>query len=146
MKKVFVIATALLIGYASSASAQEIANGQTASCNDAKAIEISVATIANVSNDKFGYTSNDRGTGNVSVWKSSNFTTVPISLGPNDSNHTLVETDHGLTGIGVRGTYGASKVVLQQQNAFSRGDSIGDISGLVKITNIGTNPVSVNCM
>lgn len=146
MKKVFVIATALLIGYASSASAQEIVNGQTASCNDAKSIEISVAKIPNASADKFGYTDNDRGTGSVSVWKSSNFTTVPISLGPNDSNHTLVTTDHGLTGIGVRGTYGSSNVVLQQQGAFSRGDSIGDISGLVKITNIGTNPVSVNCM
>ncbi len=146
MKKVFVIATALLIGFVSSASAQQINSGQTASCNDAKSIEIAVAKIANTSNDKFGYTSNDRGTGNVSVWKSSNFTTIPISLGPNDSNQTVVATDHGLTGIGVRGTYGASKVVLNRETAFSRGDSIGDISGLVKITNIGTNPVSVNCM
>jgi len=146
MKKVFVIATALLIGFASSASAQQINSGQTASCNDAKSIEISVAKIANEANGGNGYTSNDRGTGNVSVWKSSNFTTVPISLGPNDSNHTVVGGDHGKTGLGPRGSYGASKVVLTQQTAFSRGDSIGDISGLVKITNIGTNPVSVNCM
>ena len=41
--------------------------------------------------------------------------------------------------------YGRNKVVLSSQPGFSRGDSIGDISGLVKITNNGSNPVSVTC-
>ena len=40
---------------------------------------------------------------------------------------------------------GRSKVVLTCQPAFSRSDSIGDISGQVTITNPGTNPVSVAC-
>jgi len=34
---------------------------------------------------------------------------------------------------------------LTSQNNFSRGDSIGDISGLVKITNTGQTAVTVTC-
>ena len=59
--------------------------GEVASCQDANSITMEVAKIPNKSNDKFGYTSNDRGTANLVLWKSSNFTTVPITLGPNDS-------------------------------------------------------------
>jgi hypothetical protein len=40
---------------------------------------------------------------------------------------------------------GAGKVTLISQPGFSRGDSIGDISGLVKITNTGAVPVTVIC-
>jgi len=40
---------------------------------------------------------------------------------------------------------GRNKVVLGSQNNFSRGDSIGDISGEVRITNTGTTNLSVNC-
>ncbi|QPJ66446.1 MAG: hypothetical protein G3M78_13990 [Candidatus Nitrohelix vancouverensis] len=146
MKKAFILTAGLIFGLAATASADQINNGQTATCVDAQSIEISVETIANASSDKFGYTDNDRGTASLVVWKSSNFTSVPITLGPNDSNHTLVTTDKGLTGIGVRGENGRNKVVLQHQPAFSRGDSIGDISGTVKITNTGTNSVSIKCM
>ena len=88
---------------------------------------------------------NDRGGANVSIWKSSNFTTIPVTLGPNDNNISLNGTDGGRTGLPQRGGMGQHKVTLTSQKAFSRGDSIGDISGLVKITNIGTNAVTVTC-
>jgi len=79
------------------------------------------------------------------VWKSANATTVPITLGPNDDGHSMNGTDKGKTGLAVMGGMGRSKVVLTSQPNFSRGDSIGDISGKVTVTNTGTNPVSVAC-
>ena len=126
-----------------SAFADQIVRGQKASCNNASAITIEVAKIAHVG-DATGFTTNDRGSANVSVWKSSNFTTVPITLGPNDSNETVRIAGHD-AGIPAMGEMGRAKVVLTKQEAFSRGDSIGDISGLVEVTNTGTNPVTVSC-
>ena len=145
MKKVTLLTVVLFAGFTATAFAGNINTGQTASCNDAKSITISVAKIANKAGGKFGYTTNDRGTGNVVVWKSSNATTVPISLGPNDDNRSINATDKGKTGIPVMGSMGRNKVTLTGQNNFSRGDSIGDISGKVTITNTGTNPVTVAC-
>ena len=145
MKKIFALTVAFIAGMAMTASAGSIAPGQMTKCNDAKSITLENAGPANISNDKFGYTSNDRGSATVAVWKSSNFTTTPITLGPNDNNASLNSTDHGRTGIPVRGEMGRHKVTLISQTAFSRGDSIGDISGLVKITNTGTNAVTVTC-
>ena len=145
MKKVTLLTVVLFAGFTATAFAGNINTGQTASCNNAKSITISVAKIANKAGGKFGYTTNDRGTGNVVVWKSSNATTVPISLGPNDDNRSINATDKGKTGIPVMGEMGRNKVTLTSQNNFSRGDSIGDISGKVTVTNTGTNPVSVMC-
>lgn len=145
MKKVILLTIVFVVSLSVSAFAGSIKPGQSTSCNDAKSITIEVAKISNVANDAFGYTSNDRGTANLVVWKSANATTVPLTLGPNDDNRSLNGTDHGKTGIPVRGANGASKVVLTSQTAFSRGDSIGDISGTVKFTNTGTNPVTVTC-
>jgi hypothetical protein len=145
MKKVTLLTVVLFAGFTATAFAGSIKTGQTASCNDAKSITISVAKIANVNGGKYGYSTNDRGTGNVVVWKSSNATTVPISLGPNDDNRSINATDKGKTGIPVMGSMGRNKVVLTSQNNFSRGDSIGDISGKVTVTNTGTNPVTVAC-
>jgi hypothetical protein len=145
MKKVTLLTVVLFAGFTATAFAGNINTGQTAACTDAKSITISVAKIANKAGGKFGYTTNDRGTGNVVVWKSSNATTVPISLGPNDSNHSLNATDKGKTGIPVMGSMGRNSVTLTGQNNFSRGDSIGDISGKVTVTNTGTNPVMVAC-
>jgi hypothetical protein len=145
MKKVTLLTVVLFAGFTATAFAGSIKTGQTASCNDAKSITISVAKIANKAGGKFGYTTNDRGTGNVVVWKSSNATTVPITLGPNDDNRSMNATDKGKTGLGVMGSMGRNKVTLTSQNNFSRGDSIGDISGKVTITNTGTNPVTVAC-
>ena len=145
MKKVTLLTVVLFAGLTATAFAGTINTGQTASCQDANSITISVAKIANKAGGKFGYTTNDRGTGNVVVWKSSNATTVPISLGPNDDNRSVVGADHGKTGLDRMGSMGRSKVVLTRQTSFSRGDSIGDISGKVTVTNTGTNPVSVAC-
>ncbi|MDH5763512.1 MAG: hypothetical protein OEZ51_11045 [Nitrospinota bacterium] len=146
MKKVTLLTVVLSVAFTATAFAGNINTGQTATCNDAKAITIEVAKIANKANpNDFGHTMNDRGTGNVVVWKSANATTVPITLGPNDDNRSLNVEDHGKTGIPVMGSMGRSKVVLTSQPAFSRGDSIGDISGTVTVTNTGTNPVTVSC-
>ena len=145
MKKEFALTVMFVAGLAFSANATEINNGQMAKCNDAKSITLETAVVANATADKFGYTDNDRGTASVNVWKSSNFTTVSVTMGPNDSNQTLVSTDHGLTGIAQRGEMGVKKLTLTSQPYFSRGDSIGDISGLVKITNTGPVPVTVIC-
>jgi hypothetical protein len=149
MKKIFGFTLALVVGIAFSASAGTISSNQSASCTDAKSITIEVADIATERNDKFGYTSNDRGSANVMVWKSSNATTIPIALGPADNNAALHGSDKGHeVGLGEKfyGSIPGSKTVtLTQQPGFSRGDSIGDISGLVKITNHGTNPVTVTC-
>ena len=145
MKKVTLLTVVLFAGFTTAAVAGDIKTGQTAACNNAKSITISVAKISNKAGGKYGYTTNDRGTGNVVVWKSSNATTVPITLGPNDDNRSVNGTDKGKTGIPVMGSMGRNKVVLTSQPSFSRGDSIGDISGKVTITNTGTNPVSVAC-
>ena len=145
MKKIFALTVAFIAGMAMTASAGSIAPGQMAKCNDAKSITLETAGPANKSSDKFGYTSNDRGGSNVSIWKSANFTTIPVTLGPNDNNASLNATDGGRTGLPQRGGMGKHKITLTSQKSFSRGDSIGDISGLVKITNTGTNDVTVTC-
>ena len=144
MKKISVLTLVLCTGLSAHAFAAQINKGQETSCNNANTITIEVAKIASTQDAK-GFTSNDRGNGNVTVWKSSNFTTVPITLGPNDSNMSFNIEDHGKTGVPVMGSMGQAKVVLTKQPEFSRGDSIGDISGEVKITNTGTNPVTVSC-
>ena len=145
MKKIFVLTVAFIAGMALTANAAQIATGQTAKCNDAKSITLESNGASGTFGAKDGYTDNDRGTANVVVWKSSNFTTVPLTLGPNDNNDSVNGSDHGKTGIPQRGGMGKSKVTLVSQSNFSRGDSIGDISGLVKITNTGTNAVMVSC-
>jgi hypothetical protein len=145
MKKIFALTVAFIAGMAMTASAGSIGPGQMAKCNDAKSITLENAGPANISNDKFGYTSNDRGSATIAVWKSSNFSTTSITLGPNDNNDSMNSTDHGRTGLPQRGGMGRHKVTLTSQKSFSRGDSIGDIRGLVKISNIGSNDVTVTC-
>ena len=124
MKKVTLLTVVLFAGFTATAFAGSIKTGQTAACNNAKSITISVAKIANKT-DGIGYSTNDRGTGNVVIWKSSNATTIPISLGPMDDNRSVNGADHGKTGINRMGSMGRSKVVLTSQPSFSRGDSIG---------------------
>ena len=145
MKKIFALTIAFIAGIALTANAGSITPGQMTKCTDAKSITLETAGVPNKGDLKFGYTSNDRGGANVVVWKSSNLTTVPISLGPNDNNDSVNGSDGGRTGLPRRGGMGKHKVTLTSQKAFSRGDSIGDISGLVKITNTGTNAVTVTC-
>ena len=145
MKKVILLTVMFVVSLSVAAFAGTIKPGQTTSCNDAKSITVEVDKIASKTSGKWGYTNNDRGTANLAVWKSSNATTVPLTLGPNDDNRSMVGTDGGRTGLSPMGTMGAKKVVLTSQTSFSRGDSIGDISGTVKFTNTGTNPVTVTC-
>ena len=145
MKKIFALTIAFIAGIALTANAGSIAPGQMTKCNDAKSITLETAGPANTTSGKWGHTSNDRGGANVVIWKSSNFTTIPVSLGPNDNNDSVNGSDGGRTGLPRRGGMGKHKVTLTSQKSFSRGDSIGDISGLVKITNTGTNAVTVTC-
>ena len=145
MKKIFVLTVVFIAGFALVANAGQINPGQTAKCNDAKSITFETAGAANDAGGKDGFTTNDRGGANLSIWKSSNYTTIPITLGPNDNNDSVNGTDKGKTGLPQRGGMGKSKVTLVSQPEFSRGDSLGDISGLVKITNTGSIPVTVIC-
>lgn len=145
MKKILLLTAIFIASTSVAAFAGTINPGQSTSCKDASAIELEVVKTAPAYSGKFGHTTNDRGTANLVVWKSSNYTTVPISLGPNDDNRSIVATDKGKTGLSPMGEMGASKVVLNTESAFSRGDSIGDISGTVKITNTGAIGVTVDC-
>lgn len=140
------------------AFAGSISPGASTSCNDAKSITLTVAGSGDAE---------DRGNGNATVWKSSNFTTVPITLGPNDwngldgnssgnsksSKFKCKDTTQCVPGAidnspaNVRDMWskGHKSVTLKGQNNFSRGDSIGDISGEVRITNTGTVGIDVSC-
>ena len=145
MKKIFALTVAFIACFALTANAGSIAPGQMTKCNDAGSITLETAGNKNDASGENGFTVNDRGGANVVIWKSSNFTTVPVTLGPNDNNDSVNGSDGGRTGLPQRGGMGKHKVTLKKQTAFSRGDSIGDISGLVKITNTGTNVVTVTC-
>jgi len=146
MKKILLLTAIFIASTSVAAFAGTINPGQSTSCKDASAIELEVVKTAPAFGGKNGFTTNDRGTANLVIWKSSNYTTIPISLGPNDNNQAMNGTDHGRTGLaGPMGGMGASKVILGKQSTFSRGDSIGDISGTVKITNTGAIGVMVNC-
>ena len=131
------IASLCLVNYA---FAGNVAPGGMAKCNNASKI-----TIATASNGD----AEDRGSANGYLWKSSNFTTVPFTLAPKDhqgfsgngggaagNKQVKMSNKHGM---------GQKSVTFKKANNFSRGDSIGDISGEVRIHNTGTVPVSVNC-
>jgi hypothetical protein len=141
MKKlavVLIVAVASLC-LASSAFAGALAPGAMAKCNNAKSI-----TLENT-----GGGAGDRGEGNASIWKSSNFTTVAISLSPT-ANQGFTTNGGGAAGNGQvkmssKHSMGRSKIKLMGQSNFSRGDSIGDISGEVRITNTGTTGLNVSC-
>ena len=95
MKKIFALTVAFIAGFALTANAGSIAPGGMTKCTDAKSITLENAGPANKSSDKFGYTNNDRGGANVVIWKSKNFTTIPVTLGPNDDNNSVNGTDVG---------------------------------------------------
>ena len=136
---VLLIVTVASFCLASSAFAGSLAPGQMTKCNNAKSI-----TLENT-----GGGATDRGEANASIWKSSNFTTVPISLSP-QANNGFPSNGGGAAGnakvkMGNKHSMGRKAIVLSGQNNFSRGDSIGDISGEVRITNTGTTNLAVNC-
>jgi hypothetical protein len=132
----FTILSVVALCFAASAYAGALKPGAKMSCNNAKSITLEASGNS---------TKGDRSNANAVIWKSSNATTVPITLGPKEDNRSLNGTDKGKTGLPRAGTMGRSKVVLTGQNNFSRGDSIGDISGEVRITNVGTIDMNVTC-
>ena len=139
------------------AFAGSLAPGASMSCNDAKSIKFESA----------GNHAEDRANANFVLWKSANLTTIPISLGPSDtsglkgnSSGNSKETkfkckdttqcipgafDNTPSGVRPMHSKGRSSVTLTGQSNFSRGDSIGDISGEVRITNTGTVKGDVTC-
>jgi len=139
------------------AFAGTLAPGASMSCTDAKSIKLASA----------GSHAEDRANANFVLWKSSNFTTIPITLGPSDtsgivnnssgnSKDTKVKCkdttqcipgalDSTAAKVRPMWTKGRQSVTLTGQTNFSRGDSIGDISGEVRITNTGTVPGNVSC-
>ena len=139
------------------AFAGSLAPGASMSCNDAKSIKVASA----------GSHAEDRANVNLVLWKSSNFTTIPITVGPSDTNGLVGNgagnkkdshfkckdttqcipgaVDGGATHVRPMWTKGRQSVTLTSQNNFSRGDSIGDISGEVRITNTGAVKANVTC-
>lgn len=118
--------------FAASAFAGSVAPGQSTSCKNAGSITLAVD----------GGSGPDRTNGNAVIWKSSNYSTIPVSIGPGD-NHSL--EGERKVGMANKHSMGRKSVTLKGQSNFSRGDSLGDISGEVKITNTGTIPIAVTC-
>ena len=133
----FTILSVVAFCFAASAYAGTLKPGQKTTCNNAKKI-----TLEASGNSSKG----DRGNANAVVWLSSSAITVPISLGPTEHN-AFKSGAAGAKFAGIRNfhTMGRKKVVLGPQNNFSRGDSIGDISGEVRIRNSGTVNLNVTC-
>ena len=133
----FTIITVIALCFAASAYAGTLKPGQKSTCNNAKSITLEASGTS---------TKGDRGNANAVVWLSSNAITVPISLGPSD-HQAFKAGAAGAKFVGIRSFHsmGRKKVVLTSQNNFSRGDSIGDISGEVRITNTGTINLNVTC-
>ena len=130
------IASLCLVNYALAGS---VAPGGMAKCNNAKSITVEAGAGDAV----------DRGSANGYLWKSSNFTTVPFTLAPKD-HQGFAGNGGGAAGnkqvkMPSKHSMGHKSVTFKKANNFSRGDSIGDISGEVRIHNTGTVPVSVTC-
>ena len=127
-----VIAVVAMMFLVASAGAATLKPGGQTSCNNAKSITFTAQ----------GSSSGDRSNANAVVWKSSNFTTVPVTLGPGAHSGF---TGARKVGMSDKHSMGRKSVTFNSQPNFSRGDSIGDISGEVKITNTGTVPMGVAC-
>jgi len=133
----FTMLSVVALCFAASAFAGTLKPGQKISCNNASKITLESAGTSS---------KGDRTNANAVIWKSSNATTIPISLGPKDHNNFPGgAAGAGKVGIQNMHSMGRSKVVLSNQNNFSRGDSLGDISGEVRITNTGTVNMNVTC-
>ena len=141
MKKLAIVLLVTIASFclAASAFAGSVAPGGSAKCNNAKSIKIEAT----------GGDAVDRGSANGFLWKSSNFTTVPFTLAPKD--HQGFSTNGGGAAgnkqvkMSNKHSMGHKSVTFKSQNNFSRGDSIGDISGEVRIHNTGTVAVNVSC-
>ena len=135
MKKLalVLIVSVSIFCFAASAFAGALAPGQSTSCTNAKSITLAVSGTSSAG---------DRTNGNAVIWESSTYITSAISLGPG-GNHSMA--GERKVGMQNKHTMGRKSVTLLPQNNFSRGDSIGDISGEVKITNTGTTGLTITC-
>ncbi len=139
MRKLMLFTILSIVGvcFAASAYAGTLKPGQKTTCNNANKITLE----ASGSSSK-----GDRSNANAVIWKSSTATTIPISLGPSEhQNFKGGAAGASFSGIRSMHSMGRKKVVLHSQTNFSRGDSIGDISGEVRITNTGTVNLNVTC-
>ena len=139
MKKLAVVLLVAVASFclASSAFAGALAPGGTAKCTDAKSI-----TVENGGGP-------ERGEANATIWFSSTHLTTAISLSPN-SNQSFTTDGGGAAGnkqvkMASKHSMGKKSVTFNRQNNFSRGDSISDINGVVRITNTGQTNLSVTC-
>ena len=140
MKKLAVVLLVAVASFclASSAFAGAVAPGGVAKCTDAKSI-----TVENTGGG------GERGEANATIWYSSTHLTHAISLSPS-ANQGFTTDGGGAAGnkqvkMASKHSMGKSSVTFNRQNNFSRGDSISDINGVVKITNTGTAKLNVTC-
>jgi len=134
MKKLAVVLLVAVASFclASSAFAGSVSPGAVAKCTDAKSIS-----------------GKDWGDANATIWFSSTHLTTAISLSPN-SNQSFTTDGGGAAGnkqvkMASKHSMGKRSVTFNRQNNFSRGDSISDINGVVRITNTGQTNLSVTC-
>lgn len=125
MKRFAYIGIFVVLCFTSSAFASELKPGDKTSCKNASSITLEAKKAAD-----------------AVIWKSSNFSTIPISFGPGEQNSL---PGSGEVDMAEKSSMGRDKIVLTKQAEFSRGDSLGDISGEVTITNTGHAPISVKC-
>ena len=139
MRKLAFIAILTVIAFCFTASvnAGTLKPGAKMSCNNAKSITMEASGMS---------TKGDRSNANAVIWQSSTATTHMITLGPTEHNN-FKSGAAGAAFAGIRNHHsmGRKSVTLVPQNNFSRGDSIGNISGEVRITNTGTVNMNVTC-
>ena len=140
MKKLAVVLLVAVASFclASSAFAGALAPGGMAKCTDAKSI-----TVTNTGGGA------ERGEANATIWFSSTHLTSAISLSPS-ANQGFSTNAGGAAGnkqvkMASKHSMGKKSVTFNRQNNFSRGDSISDIDGVVKITNTGAANLNVTC-
>ena len=140
MKKLAVVLLVAVASFclASSAFAGALAPGGMAKCTDAKSI-----TVENTGGGA------ERGEANATIWFSSTHLTTAISLSPS-ANQGFSTNAGGAAGnkqvkMASKHSMGKRSVTFNRQNNFSRGDSISDINGVVRITNTGQTNLSVTC-
>ena len=140
MKKLAVVLLVAVASFclASSAFAGALAPGGMTKCTDAKSI-----TVANTGGGA------ERGEANATIWFSSTHLTTAISLSPT-ANQSFTTNGGGAAGnkqVKMASTHsmGRKSVTFGGQNNFSRGDSISDINGVVKINNTGKANLTVTC-
>ena len=140
MKKLAVVLLVAVASFclASSAFAGALAPGGMAKCTDAKSI-----TVTNTGGGA------ERGEANATIWFSSTHITHAVSLSPS-ADQGISTNGGGAAGnkqvkMSNKFQKGKKSVTFGGQNNFSRGDSISDVNGVVKINNTGKANLTVTC-